>query len=1062
MNYPQFSHAKSKKPNQLNRLFILALFAFVLNSCDQPAMMHEDNRITRFHDLADKFKDPPVSYRTVPFWVWNEKMDKSQIDEQLTDYKEKGFGGVFVHPRYGLITEYLSDEWFDLVDYSAKKARELDLYLWLYDENSFPSGFGGGHVPAAMPESYNQGTGMQIVYTETFNPDTLSDWIAFFQKSDGKWDWIDSSNVVAGKNGEFALIKKTYYQASKFLAGFPYVDLLIEGVTEKFIEVTMEGYEEILSDEFGKLVPGVFTDEPNISPRSGGNVRWTPAFFDTFRKEWGYDPEPHLVSLFEESGDWKKFRHNYYSLLLKMFIERWSVPWHAYTEANNLEWTGHYWEHGWPSPVHGGDNMAMYPYHQVPGIDMLFNSVSERPDQFGNVRAVKELSSIANQFHRHRTLSETYGASGYELDFASMKRNGDWQYALGVNLMNQHLSYQSALGDRKHDFPQTFSYHTPWWDEYREHADYYARLSLALSSGYQLNEILVLEPTTTAWAYYNPLNEKIMNEKVGDPFTDFVDKLELHKVQYDLASEKTMRDFGTVSSGNLEISHMKYPLLILPPGLENLDRSTFILLEDFLSGGGEILDFTKGISLINGSVSDEVKDLFVRYSEQVQVVDDPGSIAQMEILQDPEIVFIDPEKNAEKVYWMRRQFSEGDILFFANFERGVNKQFEISLPASQSVIELDPVSGDFYEPEHYSTEKGLKIRVDLSDAGSRLYFVGNKKPRNELKQWPVLEGGKPVDAIISETRRMAPNVLVLDYCRLTEPSDIASGSEAEYFYKIHDRIYQKHGFPDNPWVSSVQFKTEILDRDTFGMNSGFTVEYKLSILPEVNTGNIDLAVERPGLYEIRVNGTRVETDPERWYTDKGMKLSGVGSLLKSGENTISLTGKPFSVHHELAPVFLLGNFAVWPAEEGWVIGSEVPLGKGSWKSAGMPFYPGEVSYTKKFTAENTDSRFYLEAGQWKGAAITVKVNDSEERLLWPPYRMDISDLIQKGENRVSLKVIGSLKSLYGPHHNVTREGIVTPWSFKYAPETLPPGKEYDLPEYGLFTDFTIMQLQTDS
>jgi hypothetical protein len=178
--------------------------------------------------------------------------------------------------------------------------------------------------------------------------------------------------------------------------------------------------------------------------------------------------------------------------------------------------------------------------------------------------------------------------------------------------------------------------------------------------------------------------------------------------------------------------------------------------------------------------------------------------------------------------------------------------------------------------------------------------------------------------------------------------------------------------------------------------------------------------------------------------------------LQEGKNTITLTGRPFSVHHELAPVFLLGNFGVFPAEKGWVIGPESPITRGSWKQYGMPFYPGEVRYTKIFTRDTSAQAYYLEAGKWNGAAATVRVNDSEEMLLWPPYKMDITDYLKPGENRVSLKITGSLKSLYGPHHNVQREGIVTPWSFKYAPETLPPGKEYDLPSYGVMTDFTIL------
>lgn len=38
--------------------------------------------------------------------------------------------------------------------------------IWIYDENSYPSGFAGGHVPELMPESYNQGQGLALKKVE--------------------------------------------------------------------------------------------------------------------------------------------------------------------------------------------------------------------------------------------------------------------------------------------------------------------------------------------------------------------------------------------------------------------------------------------------------------------------------------------------------------------------------------------------------------------------------------------------------------------------------------------------------------------------------------------------------------------------------------------------------------------------------------------------------------------------------------------------------------------------------------------------------------------------------
>jgi hypothetical protein len=79
---------------------------------------------------------------------------------------------------------------------------------------------------------------------------------------------------------------------------------------------------------------------------------------------------------------------------------------------------------------------------------------------------------------------------------------------------------------------------------------------------------------------------------------------------------------------------------------------------------------------------------------------------------------------------------------------------------------------------------------------------------------------------------------------------------------------------------------------------------------------------------------------------------------------------------------------------------------------------------------------------------------------WAPFELDISAAVVDGENEISVVVYGSLKNTLGPHHNVTRRGIVTPWSFKYAPEVQPPGDEYDIYGYGLFGDFAVVKAIT--
>ena len=56
-----------------------------------------------------------------------------------------------------------------------------------------------------------------------------------------------------------------------------------EGVADKFIELTLDGYKKVVGEEFGGTVPGWFTDEPQIVVTDRESIRWTPDLFDAFR-----------------------------------------------------------------------------------------------------------------------------------------------------------------------------------------------------------------------------------------------------------------------------------------------------------------------------------------------------------------------------------------------------------------------------------------------------------------------------------------------------------------------------------------------------------------------------------------------------------------------------------------------------------------------------------------------------------------------------------------------------------------------------------------------------------
>ena len=107
--------------------------------------------------LRSQFADPPRQYSSAPLWVWNDMLTEEQVVGTLRDLAGQNVKQVFVHPRPGLMTPYLSADWFRLWKVALKEAERLDMNVWIYDENSYPSGFAGGFVPDAMPESRGKG-----------------------------------------------------------------------------------------------------------------------------------------------------------------------------------------------------------------------------------------------------------------------------------------------------------------------------------------------------------------------------------------------------------------------------------------------------------------------------------------------------------------------------------------------------------------------------------------------------------------------------------------------------------------------------------------------------------------------------------------------------------------------------------------------------------------------------------------------------------------------------------------------------------------------------------------
>ena len=199
------------------------------------------------------FKHVDKKYRPVPFWSWNEKLTEEQTAWQIDEMNDVGIGGFFMHARGGLQTEYMGEEWFENVAVSIDTAKKLGMHAWAYDENGWPSGFGGGKV-----------NGLGLKYQQKY---------LRVAKDEGQ----SAEHEICRENGYVF-----YFDVNPF-----YVDTLDGEVIAEFIKVIYEPYYEKFKNDFD----GFFTDEPQIS-RNG--IPWSYILPAEYEKEYGESLYPLL------------------------------------------------------------------------------------------------------------------------------------------------------------------------------------------------------------------------------------------------------------------------------------------------------------------------------------------------------------------------------------------------------------------------------------------------------------------------------------------------------------------------------------------------------------------------------------------------------------------------------------------------------------------------------------------------------------------------------------------------------------------------------------------------
>ena len=79
-------------------------------------------------------------------------------------------------------------------------------------------------------------------------------------------------------------------------------------------------------------------------------------------------------------------------------------------------------------------------------------------------------------------------------------------------------------------------------------------------------------------------------------------------------------------------------------------------------------------------------------------------------------------------------------------------------------------------------------------------------------------------------------------------------------------------------------------------------------------------------------------------------------------------------------------------------------------------------------------------------------------IAWQPCELDVTSLLEEGENEIVVKVCGSLKNTFGFFYAPNDSWIFGPHSWNSAPESPPSSSEYFLMDYGLWEPFQLVRV----
>lgn len=977
--------------------------------------------------------------KPIVFWALNHRLEKEELVRQLRLMKEKNIGGVILHPRSGLLTPYLTNDFFNMISCVIEEAGRLGIDVWLYDEDPYPSGIAGGQIITDYPE-YRA----QILKYETQSIDPGN-----FVIMDIPMEKIVGAYAIHRENGKIVEIRNirsymgllrtewemehkynTYYPTTYTKANpqnradtfkpfyrlewqaddrewdiavfyavycgeywlYPsYTDMLNPDAIKTFINLTYEPYKARFGKYFGNIVKGFFIDEPKYLSEP---LPWTDKLPQLLEDRTGYRLEEILIALVFDFKGAEKIRRVFWDVVQDRFLESFPKQIMEWCEKNGLELIGHCSPEEEPVDQvrYTGSITNFMRTMSIPGTDLITYQVGGEKFPIlpmGPIHA----ASAARQWREGHALCETFGVSEWRLKYSDMIWMINWLYSFGIDIFVFHAFMYSADGYRKMDAGPSEFYQNPQWEYFEILAKYIERVTIYMGTINRKVDTAVLYPFDSWEILFNIHHQKAL--QCRDEFCMVMNALIRSHCQFDFADN---RDFegAEIRNGRLIIGHQNYSSLVIPP-LYYLSSKTKRKIEECSRAGIKIYAYFS-----NESIKNEIEKLAYK------AVSIKGSAEEGFEIKG----FVCPENEDFKIY-------------------GAKTESLLVMNGEKSHWVFNPLFEEVTVSFAFKTEKDMKVEI--------------YNPLTEEKKIYKEKQG----CILIPPRCAMIISAVECICMATGNWQTATIKElsGSWHLKTNKRNILRLG----EWVMT-KFALEDLhgidfDKNPYTMqpialgkmqNLSLPADVCYATYVDVNAydGRLSLLKECSaieGKWEIYVNGKLVD-NWERSYEydcmteEADLSLYTIKQdrrLYRKGE--LNITVKLHAKRERdglVQPLYLLGDFSV-KLNNQESIGAELfnldndkIIYTGSWTDQGYPYYSGSATYTQHFELKEKveNSRYYVNAYAF-GSAMKVNINKSEPKIvLAEPFTVDITDDVQEGENILNIEIASTPENMFYNFH----------------------------------------------